>query len=280
MSARLPDFVVIGAMKAGTTTLFRHLQSHPQVFMPELKEPDFFVKEKNWSKGFDWYTALFADAPPDALVGEGSTNYSKAASFPESPVLLHEYVPGAKIIYILRDPIERIRSQYAHSILSGGERRRPAEAITPSSGYVDTSLYGAQLRRYLDLFPLDQVLVLTMEDMRDDPAGLLDKVEDFLGLERYQFRTIERRDNASSERRANTRFATWLKRNERLTSWGRRLPPQLRDRAQRVVTRESATRDVSVPGEVLAPLHGLLAADRALLQAQYEIVLDKWTQLS
>lgn len=280
MIPALPDFVVVGAMKAGTTTLYRHLQSHPRIFMPELKEPDFYVTNKNWGRGFEWYASLFRDAPVDALRGEASTNYSKGASFPEVPGRLRAHAPDVKIIYLLRDPIERIRSQYVHSILSGKETRSPAEAITADSGYVDTSLYGSQVQRYLEHFPPEQLLVVLTEDMRDDPAGLLEKVSAFLQIGPFPAPGADRDANVSGERRGSTRLSSALQRSEALQSLSRRLLPDgVRSRVRRGLTREVDTRKIRIPGEVIEPLHGMLAADRALLQQQMPVDVSKWAAL-
>ncbi|MDQ4058746.1 MAG: sulfotransferase, partial [Actinomycetota bacterium] len=74
----VPNFLIIGAMKAGTTSLYHYLRSHPEVFMPAVKELDFFVEDINWRRGLSWYRRQFASAPPEArAVGEASTNYSK-----------------------------------------------------------------------------------------------------------------------------------------------------------------------------------------------------------
>lgn len=280
MPRRLPDFIVIGAMKAGTTTLFRHLQSHPRLFMPEPKEPDFFVREKAWGKGIDWYASLFEPAPRDVLVGEGSTNYTKTASFPETPGLLHQYVPQVKLIYLLRDPVERLRSQYVHAVLSGRERRTPGEAVTADSGYVDTSLYGRQLSQYLDRFPSDQVLVVLTEDLRDRPGELLGSVETFLGVEAYPFPRLDRHDHVSSQRRANTRLAAALKSNQRFLDWSRQaVPDGVRARLKHGLTRAIDTTQVDIPRAVLDRLKPLLAADRALLSSLCELDLRAWTSL-
>lgn len=280
MGVGMPDFIVIGAMKAGTTTLFRHLQSHPQIFMPELKEPDFFVTTKNWSKGFDWYASLFAGAPSQALTAEASTNYSKRASFPEVAPRIRKYIPEVKIIYVLRDPLERIRSQYVHSRLTGGERRPPEQAVTPDSGYVDTSLYGAQVQCYLDHFPREQISVVLSEHMRDDPGSFLAAIESFLGVEPFDYPDLARHEHVSDARRANTRIASAIKHNERVVEFSRRMMPvALRERVRRGLTKKIDTRDISVSDAVLKQSVDLFAADRELLIKQWDLDLSTWAPL-
>lgn len=247
--------------------------------MPELKEPDFFVTEKNWRKGFGWYMSLFADAPPRALTAEASTNYAKRASFPEVAPRIGKYLPDVKIIYLLRDPLERIRSQYVHSRLAGGERKTPEQAITRDSGYVDTSLYGAQIQCYLDHFPRDQIKVVLSEDMRDDPASLLRGIERFLEIEPFAY-DLDRHEHVSEERRANTRVASVIKRNDLVVDLSRRLVPSgVRERVRKGLTRKVATSEITVPDAVLQRSFDLLTDDRELLSGQWGLDLSKWAPL-
>src|SRR5215210_7255111 len=111
-AGRLPDFLVIGAMKAGTTTLYNHLRGHPDIFMTSYKEPEFFVAEKTWGRGTAWYQRLFADAPDAARLGEASTSYSKCTEFTGVPERIHSLIPDVQLLYVLRHPIARIESMY------------------------------------------------------------------------------------------------------------------------------------------------------------------------
>lgn len=274
---RLPDFLVIGAMKAATTTLCNYLAEHPGAFIPPLKEPDFFVAEKTWSKGFDWYSGLFADAAPGVLLGEGSTNYTKAAQFPGVPARIHEHVPGAKLIYLLRDPIDRMRSNYVHRYLTGHERRPATEALVPGSGYLDTSLYGKQLAAFREYFPPEQILVVLNEDLRDDPGRVLTEIEAFLGLAHHEFPDLGRRDHDSSARRIDRGFASRLRQHPKLVLWVREhLPRSVRSKITRRMTDEVDTSTISVPDSVFTPLLPELAADRELLLQLCPLDLGKW----
>ena len=276
----LPDFIVIGAMKAATTTLFRYLAEHPGAFMPKLKEPDFFCVEKTWDRGFDWYAELFAPAPDGVLLGEGSTNYTKAAQFGGVPARIHEHVPDVKLIYLLRDPIERIRSHYVHRYLTGHERRPAQEVIVSGSGYVDTSLYGRQLAAFREHFPAEQILVVLTEDLRDDPGAVLAQVQDFLGLERHEYPDLGRRDHDSSARRVDRGLAARLRRHPKLMLWLRQnLPGPLRAKVTRRLTAEVDTKQITVPETAFEAIADELAADRALLLEQYPIDLSKWRPL-
>src|SRR6266568_8270036 len=121
----LPNFLIVGAMKSGTSSLWSYLRSHPQVFMPDMKEPMFFVEKKNWSKGLDWYRGLFDDAGEAVAIGEASQPYTMAHSFPGVPGRIVSLIPDVKIIYVLRHPVERMRSHYLHDRVIGTETRPP-----------------------------------------------------------------------------------------------------------------------------------------------------------
>jgi hypothetical protein len=179
----LPTFLVIGAMKAGTTSLWRYLRAHPDVFLPDEKEPDFFVAEKTWNRGLDWYRSLFADGTGAAARGEASTNYTKDPLFTGVPGRIASVVPGVKLVYVVRDPMERIVSHYRHALRAGWETRPLDEVLLADRQYVDISSYARQLRLFLEHFPREQVLVVTAEDLRDHRDVTVGKVLAFLGVE-------------------------------------------------------------------------------------------------
>lgn len=180
----LPHFIVIGAMKSGTTTLYRHLDEHPGIDMSRDKETDFFVAEKAWDRGLPWYSDQFAgDAP---LRGEASPNYTKARDFAGVPERMAATCPEVRLIYVLRDPVVRAESQYRHGVLIGD---LPADlpldpAFVDSHEYahiLDASLYCRQLDAYLAHFDRDAILLLDFDDLVADPQGAMDRVHDHIG---------------------------------------------------------------------------------------------------
>src|SRR5688572_24468381 len=112
----LPNFFIIGAMKAGTTSLWQYLRRHPEIFMSKLKEPGYFTEELRWDQGIEWYRSLFDDAGSARAVGEASTSYTKWPRFAGIPARMHALVPEARLIYLVRDPGDRIRSHYIHNL--------------------------------------------------------------------------------------------------------------------------------------------------------------------
>ena len=181
----LPTFVVIGAMKAGTVSLRHCLDGHPDVFVGSggtFGEPHFFVAEQNWSRGLGWYESLFDGANGAAAIGECSPGYTWAHSYKGVPERMAQVVPKARLIYLVRDPIARMRSMYMHQVSAGRERRRAAEALLDDR-YLGPSRYGFQLAAFLDHFDRRQVLVIASEVLRDRPHEALRPVFDHLAVD-------------------------------------------------------------------------------------------------
>jgi hypothetical protein len=180
----LPSFIVIGAMKGGTSSLHHYLRQHPEICMASTKETDFFIEARNYDRGLEWYRSLFADH--GKVCGEASPNYSKRHRHRGVPARLHRLIPDARLIYILRDPIDRIVSHYSHNRALGRERRTLAEAVSAKSyrnNYVRTSMYQFQLSAFLRCFPLEKVLIVTTEDLKEEQAETLKRIFRFIGVD-------------------------------------------------------------------------------------------------
>jgi sulfotransferase family protein len=179
----LPNLIVIGAMKCGTSSLHYYLSLHPEIFMSERKELNFFIDRKNWSRGLSWYETQFPKELP--VRGESSPGYTKYPTFEGVPERIHTYLPDAKLIYLIRDPIERIVSHYMDSYSFGRENGTIEEMLADLDGnhYVNCSRYFMQLERYLDYYPESQILVTTSEELKVDRNATLQGVFRFLGVD-------------------------------------------------------------------------------------------------
>jgi hypothetical protein len=178
----LPNLVVIGAMKAGTTSLHRYLGRHPDVAMSERKELDLFVRP-DWRERLAWYRAHFpAEAP---WRGESSPNYAKRRRFPDVPARIAEALPDVRIVYILRDPVERIVSHYVHLVAARKESRPLEEALDEldHNPLVDPSLYHAQLGAYLAHFPSSRIHLTSLEELAASPRATMAALFRFLGVD-------------------------------------------------------------------------------------------------
>ncbi|MGO9078581.1 MAG: sulfotransferase family protein [Streptosporangiaceae bacterium] len=204
-----PDFLVIGAPKAGTTALHAALAAHPQLYMSPVKEPKFFLtdgppprrgggpgdvqtwREHVWQR--DNYEALFSAAPPGALCGESTPFYLHDL---QAQQRIRRLIPDARLIVTVRDPVERAHSNWTHLWSAGlepihdlaracaAEPRRVAAGWSAFWEYVGLGKYGEQLQHLYTLFPREQVLVLRYRDIVDSPARTLDQICAFLDVKR------------------------------------------------------------------------------------------------
>jgi len=180
----LPNFLLIGAAKSGTTSLCSLLGQHPDVFMHPQKELDFFCFDENHAKGMDWYFEKFADAGGCSAVGEGSPNYAKRARYPGTAGRIAEHLPDVKLLYIVRHPLRRMESAWLHALRSGHRRAGTfAQTVRKFPEYVDTSDYAAQLAVYREHFPVDQILTLFFEDYQAEPRDVVRRTFEFLGVD-------------------------------------------------------------------------------------------------
>ncbi|MDP9440540.1 MAG: sulfotransferase [Actinomycetota bacterium] len=177
----LPNLIVIGAMKCGTTALHRYLDQHPDVAMSEPKELNFFSEPTgNWRRGVGWYAARFRPAP---VRGEASPGYT-SPSFPEAAERMARVVPETKLVYAVRDPVERAVSQYLHHRADGTERRPIEEALLdPESQYLARSRYYERLEPYLARFPRERIFILAQEDLLSDRRATLRGLYRFAGVD-------------------------------------------------------------------------------------------------
>lgn len=235
----LPTFLLIGAMKAGTNTLYSYLRSHPAVFMPARKEPDYFVAEKNWGRGIAWYRSLFRGAEKMEAIGEASTSYTKHLAHPGVPERIRAAIPDIRLVYLVRSPIDRARSHYQHNVLGGSERRPVDQALLEDPRYLDVSSYHTQVRAYLDHFPAEQMLVVRTDELALDPEGLVRRVAAFIRVKGAdQFDWSYRQEYESANRRADTRLLSALRKSSIGQVMDQRFPKSLRRRASTLLTRD------------------------------------------
>ena len=203
--ARIPDFFVVGHPKCGTTALYEMLKAHPQIYMPELKEPVFFAEElprvahRAWLPAtLEEYLSLFADAAPDQLLGEASATYLWS---PSAARRIAELQPRARMIAILREPASFLRSLHLQNLQSHYEtepnlrdalalepdrrqgRRIPSRCLRPQALlYSEYVRFVEQLGRYRAVFAREQMLVLLYDDFRADNEMTVRRVLGFLGV--------------------------------------------------------------------------------------------------
>ena len=258
-SRRIPNLFIIGAMKAGTSSLHEYLHQHPEIFMSRLKEPQYFAPHKTrwgqpWGQGYshpepgdDWYLRLFAAAGDARYAGESSVSYTARPWVGDCEKRIHEFNPAARLIYILRDPVERSLSHYWHFVADGREDRSPEAAMRRRGEYVSRSDYALQLQPYLETFGSNQVYILTLEELQHNPGNTLRHLFVWLGVDPNVSIATDKRLNVSPRHVSQTRrglvpLDTWLK-HWRWRQLARYLPhgisPWLHRVTHRSVDRES-----------------------------------------
>ncbi len=267
-------------MKSGSTTLYNHLRVHPQVFLPAYKEPEFFVAGKNWERGVDWYRGLFADAGDDQLTGEGSTSYTKPTEFPGVPERIRSVVPDVRLVYILREPLSRIRSMYAHMVLTGREKRPLDEAVLADETYLAPSRYADNIRRYLEHFPREQLHLMLTDELQADPAAAVAAVTRFLGLRDRPDLVLEQRaDLRTDDRRADRGVKSRLRGVAIVETGFQRLPGPVRSAVRRLATRPAPGAPPPLRPETEKVLLERLRDDLADLQVLLGPSFDAWGRL-
>jgi hypothetical protein len=179
-----PTFLVIGAMKAGTYSLHEYLQQHPQIEMSQKrKEVNFFVEGFNWHRGGDWYREFWAGNTP--VRGESSTRYAMHDRYPGVPARIAGLLPDVKLVYAVRDPIERLLSQYVHDVDDNQEHRSFEQLLSAPNRQLSlgNGCYHQQLRQYLDYFPAESIHVISCEDLATDPQRAMKPLLQFLGVD-------------------------------------------------------------------------------------------------
>jgi hypothetical protein len=211
----LPAFIIIGAQKAGTTSLFQYLKNHPSIIEPARKEIFFFdggrAKGEDIfiEQGLDWYRLHFPrihSSHPNRCTYEATTNYlySRIAA-----PRIHQILPTVKLIAILRNPVDRAISHYQHNLRKGREQRSLAEAIRADENtlaslyysYKSRGLYHEQLLRYKLFLDRNQLLIVESEGLSKEPASTMRHIYTFLGLDPSLAKIpTGRRHNASRQK--------------------------------------------------------------------------------
>ncbi len=260
-AARLPDYVIVGMMKSGTSSLYRWLAQQPECAPAGAKEPDFFSRDEVWARGVSWYSTMFDHAPRDKLVGEASTSYTKPfANSSVSAQRMARLLPDARLILVVREPIERLRSHYRHELRRGRERRTLVEAMAmPGNAYVTLSRYHECLLPYIERFPREQICVVRFEDLFSESALGWTTVLRHLGLSPR--RPPSTAYNVTAEKPAYGRTMLWLWQNGHYQQLRYRLPRPLRCLGRAVLVRDISEDDeqlaksmVDVPAELTATI--------------------------
>jgi hypothetical protein len=270
--AALPNLIIIGGLKCGTTSIHHYLGLHPEVQMSKPKELNFFVEELNWDLGLDWYRARFDDR--FTVRGESSPHYTNMPRFRGVAERIERHCPDAKLIYMVRDPIERILSHWVHAKGAGYEFGGMDEVLSrPDTAYVHRSLYWMQLQPYLERFDRERIEVVTQEELQGDRQETMRRAFRFTGVdEDFTHEQFDREWEKSSAKQGD-KYQTMerLVKLPGLRSFDRnfdRFPESLRWLVEKVIhDPEKPSAPKPQPSEeLLERLQGFLRDDVAALQ--------------
>ena len=178
----LPNLVIIGGLKCGTTSLHHYLNLHPSIAMSRPKELNFFVSELNWELGPAWYGEHFD--PEAAVRGETSPHYTDRPRLDGVAERMRSTLPHARLVYVVRDPIDRLLSHYLHNVGGSYETRTLAEALaSDDSAYIDRSRYAFQLEPYLDAFGPERIEIVSREELKAERAETMRRLFEFCGVD-------------------------------------------------------------------------------------------------
>src|SRR5215210_188194 len=210
----LPNLIIIGALKAGTTSLHSYLDAHPEVGMSQIKELDFFIEPGHLGRGPDWYRSHFD--PAYRVRGEASPRYAMRPMTDPVAERIRRLAPDTRLIYLVRDPISRAVSHYLHHRRIGREFQPIDQALSVYRHYyVELSRYRYQLEPFLQTFGQERILILCQEKLRRERREAMREVFTFLGVdptfdspkfERELMVTAEQGDTLLTARRLATRL--------------------------------------------------------------------------
>ena len=242
----MPNFLIIGAQKAGTTSLYYYLKQHPQIYMSPIKEPHFFDGEGAGQDAgrpvrglrpeittIEEYRTLFQGATKETAIGEASPSY---LYIPEAPERIRYHVPEVNLIAVLRNPVERAYSAFLHTVRSGREPLTDfSEALREEEGrirgnwhaiyhYKNRGFYYGQLKRYQETFGRERIGVYLYEELNRNPAGMAQDIFRFLGVDEGFVPNVSVRYNASGVPR-NKVVSILLERSRKATPVLKRFLP-------------------------------------------------------
>ncbi|MBB5211836.1 sulfotransferase family protein [Microbulbifer hydrolyticus] len=222
----LPDFLIVGAMKSATTTIYEQLKSLDGIFMPALKEPNFFSDPKQFDRGMDWYQSLFLAAKESDIIGEASTHYTKLPTYGNTVDRIALHLPDIKIIYIMRDPIDRLVSQYIHEWTCKKINCSLDEAVEKHPELIQYSCYFYQIQPYIERFGMENVLPVFFERIKRDPENELERISRFIGYKgEVRWTESSTKTNISAERLRLSPLMSFIVNSKALSKIRRNLIP-------------------------------------------------------
>ncbi|WP_259253768.1 sulfotransferase family protein [Salinibacter ruber] len=270
----LPTFLIIGAMKCGTTSLYSYLDEHPEVSMSSVKEPNFFLEREDLS--LEEYKSLFQGEAK--AYGEASTGYTKYPLMETDVEYMRDLLPGAKLIYLVRDPLDRIVSHFLDNASRGIERESLETVLQEEfdqNHYVCCSRYFMQLERYRQFYSDDQILVLPAKRLREDRRATLTDVFKFIGVDpAYWSPAYEEEKHKTSQKHIPVQPARYVA-GSTFVQWVKDLLPSTVVETIRGAVRKPVSRP-EIPAQIRKRLTGYLQDDVRQLRRFADYSFGHW----
>lgn len=285
----VPTFFIMGAAKSGTTSLHSYLDLHPEISMSTIKEPHYFAPaHPQFASKYRWgrvgdphsYSALFD--PECGVRGESSTTYSEHPFFAGVAQRIHSAAPRARFIYLLRDPIERLRAHYLQRYVAGARKSfaRTIEGGQPENELICASRYMEQLTEFRRFFPEDRFLILDQEDLRTNRNAELARIFRFLGVRAdYASADFTKEFNRSADKRSAPTAIRALARSTPVHAATKRLPMSLQaslwDFGRKLAVKPVAPPEM--PENLATQLRRLFAPEADALRALTGQSFSSWS---
>lgn len=271
---QLPSFIILGAMKCATTTIYEQLKQQSGIFLPELKEPNFYSDDEVFEQGYDWYESLFKNAAAEDIVGEASTHYTKLPTYPNTISRLKGHNKKAnRFIYVMRHPIKRLVSHYIHDWSENKIKVPINEAIFKHPELIEYSLYSKQITPWVEEFGRDSILPVFFEQLMKHGEVELSRICRFIGYDsEVKWHLETERTNVSSERIRKFPLYSLIVENQISTSIRRNL---ISKRVRENVKRHFQMKErPSLSHDNEAYLKSVFDRDLRGLESIFEISLD------
>ena len=277
-----PNLLIIGAMKCGTTSLHHYLNMHPDIYMSEIKEIDYFIKERNYNRGMKWYKTNF---PSNAKIrGESSQDYTKFHWWEGVPKRIFDDLgKNVKIIYIVRNPIERIISHY-NELKYQNIAPRSLNAYL-SNGNIEknelvlTSSYGKQLAEYLEFFSIENIKIIRLEDLKVNRRDTLNAIFNFLSLKEINDDVFRLKSNVTDDKKMNTGIGNFIEENIAISKVKVYVPNIIKQTLKRIlnnlnITKKRINMDVTISEDIEEKLKDIFMQDLKLLKSLTKLDID------
>jgi hypothetical protein len=295
----LPNFFLVGAAKAGTTSLARYLSQHPDIFIPELKEPKYFsIQDKYFPhrgpldelvdaqivRDLDSYVRLYSSAAHVKARGDASIDY---LFYEKVPARIHALIPDAKILIVLRNPVDRAFSSYVHMVRDGRENLSFEDAIAAEARrrgdnweffwqYVELGMYFQQVKRYLDIFGKEQVMILLYDQLVNDPAVFCRTIFSFLDVDTACQVDVSQKHNVSGIPTNRIMYNLFNRKNILKSLFRNFIPAPIRKTMKAGCSR--LDKKIAINATTRSELLNLYASDIRKLEELLAVDLHIWLQ--